>query len=801
MPNTYRPYVWQKLIYHYVFDLRQSLGGDNYYPSLLEVKDDFKAKDKDFAKNFKQIVMDVPRTMPRNKSFCSDDNRIRESLEQVLTAFSLHAPDIGYCQGFNFLAGGALLYLQEEDAFWFLVSVVKLIFPPEYFLNDLAGLRADQEVLTSIVAAECPRLSDHLSRHARHFELSVVTTSWFLGLFFDCMQFGTLVRVWDCLLAFGHEALFRISCAILLTFEDRILEITEPSQLLHAVKNLPRLCVRSDELIKTAFYGLNKFPNWETLLKERSKKEAEFVGEFNVRQEQCQEYKEKIMKIDKKFHDGDDDKLIVDKATTGFGRSLLCASCVLTESSQIYEVNLDQNIISNLDFYIAKHVMCCKLASEDVVIVGLFTGQLKAYSISKCFERWSMSLSYVVLSVEVTDENIFVGTADCKLHVLKKTEGMGKPCLMETTSFSDSPSCMCLIPSQSSLWVSAGPGIYIIDTISKETVGFFLVSVHKDQISAMYHWTIDSDKEGSEPRQLVWIVLESSPVIQLLDACNFKAGPILVFDTQANTSLSLRQPMMRDDTINTDDSSAYIMSISSLSCEELWLATNDGHLKRYQVDMVTSERDVEEAIESVEDEDPSTPVVVPDGKPQFSMTLLSDKNISDKPIRVLQACNHSILSASGCYGDENTVKRWYPDQDEPVAVTTRREEDSDSINSLLTSDEGQSFEEDTPPDLTSNNLQSTSINLSSSLPHLPEPGVQLRTSKRKLNSQNRTSAFEIGSEENQQFLPISKSYSTLGGQSDNKNSGETWKSLKNAATNAVNNYKDKGGLRKFIFGK
>lgn len=63
--------------------------------------------------------MDVPRTMPRNKSFCSDDNRIRESLEQVLTAFSLHAPDIGYCQGFNFLAGGALLYLQEEDAFWY----------------------------------------------------------------------------------------------------------------------------------------------------------------------------------------------------------------------------------------------------------------------------------------------------------------------------------------------------------------------------------------------------------------------------------------------------------------------------------------------------------------------------------------------------------------------------------------------------------------------------------------------------------------------------------------------------------
>ena len=68
--------------------------------------------------------MDVPRTMPRNRRFAVEDPKLRRNLERVLTAFCIHAPDIGYCQGFNFLAGGALLYLDEEDAFWLLFFAV-----------------------------------------------------------------------------------------------------------------------------------------------------------------------------------------------------------------------------------------------------------------------------------------------------------------------------------------------------------------------------------------------------------------------------------------------------------------------------------------------------------------------------------------------------------------------------------------------------------------------------------------------------------------------------------------------------
>ena len=52
----------------------------------------------------------------------------------------------------------------------------------------------------------------------------------------------------------------------------------------------------------------------------------------------------------------------------------------------------------------------------------------------------------------------------CKKCNLQKSEGMGKPTLVDTVELSSHPTCMCVNPSQSSLWVAAGSGIYVIDT-------------------------------------------------------------------------------------------------------------------------------------------------------------------------------------------------------------------------------------------------------------------------------------------------------------------------------------------------
>ena len=65
-------------------------------------------------------------------------------LRRVLLAYSLHNPEIEYCQGFNRIAAIALLFMNEEDAFWCLVYIVDQLMPPNYYCKQLVGAQVDQ---------------------------------------------------------------------------------------------------------------------------------------------------------------------------------------------------------------------------------------------------------------------------------------------------------------------------------------------------------------------------------------------------------------------------------------------------------------------------------------------------------------------------------------------------------------------------------------------------------------------------------------------------------------------------------
>jgi hypothetical protein len=67
-------------------------------------------------------------------------------------------PRIGYCQGLNFIAGMMLVFMQEEDAFWLLVTVVERLLPDDYFTRSMVGTYVDQYVLAHIVKKCLPRI-------------------------------------------------------------------------------------------------------------------------------------------------------------------------------------------------------------------------------------------------------------------------------------------------------------------------------------------------------------------------------------------------------------------------------------------------------------------------------------------------------------------------------------------------------------------------------------------------------------------------------------------------------------------
>lgn len=85
---------------------------------------DHKEKFKDFMKKQsaceKIIRRDIDRTYPEHEYFRNTAGQ--ESLFNIMKAYSIHDPEVGYCQGSAFICG--LLLIQ---VFFFLVNLKKLL--------------------------------------------------------------------------------------------------------------------------------------------------------------------------------------------------------------------------------------------------------------------------------------------------------------------------------------------------------------------------------------------------------------------------------------------------------------------------------------------------------------------------------------------------------------------------------------------------------------------------------------------------------------------------------------------------
>jgi len=105
-----------------------------------------------------QIDLDLHRT------FISEDvpATFLASLSDVLHAYAVHNPKIGYCQGMNFIAAVCLRTMTEEEAFWVLAYMVERLFP-DYFTN-MEGALADKQCIDWLLQTSLPEVADHFTR-------------------------------------------------------------------------------------------------------------------------------------------------------------------------------------------------------------------------------------------------------------------------------------------------------------------------------------------------------------------------------------------------------------------------------------------------------------------------------------------------------------------------------------------------------------------------------------------------------------------------------------------------------------
>jgi hypothetical protein len=240
VPHSLRPLVWMRL----TGALHKKLSSKFKYGDL------FKNIQHDQYNAAKQIEKDLLRTLPNNVCFSSMKKIGIQRLRRVLQSLSWLYPSIGYCQGMGTVAASLLLFLDEEDSFWMMSTIIEDILPAAYYSHTLLGLQADMRVLRQLIGKHLPMIDEKFKLH--DIELSLVCVNWFLTIFSNVFPMKILLRVWDLFFYEGSAGIFQITLAMLKLNEPALAEATSSSQIFAILTDIPAEINDVDLLIETS---------------------------------------------------------------------------------------------------------------------------------------------------------------------------------------------------------------------------------------------------------------------------------------------------------------------------------------------------------------------------------------------------------------------------------------------------------------------------------------------------------------------------------------------------------------------
>ncbi|CAD6187264.1 unnamed protein product [Caenorhabditis auriculariae] len=412
IPNSLRSTVWKILINQQVDDLKL-LYGKYYYRNLCNTRGG--EDEQKFSENHqKQINLDLLRTMPNNVHFMSATSKGISQLQQVLRAFCLHNPEIGYCQGMNFLTATALLFVGPEDAFWFLIAITEKYFDKTYFDSNLTGAQADQEVLKEMLEAQHPRITRHLN--SLDIDVASISLNWFIALFFDAVPFNTMLRIWDCFLLEGPKVLFRFALVLLGKHENEIISRNDAIGIMRVSKAASRLAFDEHAVVEMAF-SIKNLPTRAELktlqtqyvvalsekLERRSKRAAAFVNSISPRS---------------------NNRLISNIFMNEFCSSsgfIVSGHHMMGKVAKI-QIQNDKAEIKEIDIEFDCRVMSICMAQRDLVYVSLISGFLiLAYvdSMDNWSIMWELKLPDVAVCLIQRDGTLFAALANGTLSVFE----------------------------------------------------------------------------------------------------------------------------------------------------------------------------------------------------------------------------------------------------------------------------------------------------------------------------------------------------------------------------------------------
>uniref|UniRef100_A0A7N9AV04 TBC1 domain family member 1 n=1 Tax=Mastacembelus armatus TaxID=205130 RepID=A0A7N9AV04_9TELE len=233
VPRQHRGEIWKFLSEQYL--LRQNVpsrtpANDTPYKELL----------KQLTSQQHAILIDLGRTFPTHPYFQAQLGAGQLSLYNLLKAYSLLDPEVGYCQGLSFIAGVLLLHMGEEDAFNLLKFLMYDIGLRKQYRPDMIILQIQMYQLSRLLHDYHRDLYSHLEQ--QEIGPSLYATPWFLTAFASHFPLGFVARVFDMLFLQGSEVIFKVALSLLGSHKPLILQHDSLESIVDFIKTtLPNL--------------------------------------------------------------------------------------------------------------------------------------------------------------------------------------------------------------------------------------------------------------------------------------------------------------------------------------------------------------------------------------------------------------------------------------------------------------------------------------------------------------------------------------------------------------------------------
>jgi hypothetical protein len=168
------------------------------------------------------------------------DAHRQKALYNVLRAFSVYNPDIGYCQGMGFITALALMYMPEDDAFWFLMRLAEDYNMGGLWLPEMPLINQIMYVMDVLMAEYLPRLNSLMvcmmcrsccawlarltfacigEQEASNISKAMFVPQFFITGFMYSLPFGLALRIWDSFLSRDFDFLYAVALALFKVYE------------------------------------------------------------------------------------------------------------------------------------------------------------------------------------------------------------------------------------------------------------------------------------------------------------------------------------------------------------------------------------------------------------------------------------------------------------------------------------------------------------------------------------------------------------------------------------------------------